>query len=73
MFFKNIIAVATVALFAGQAMSAVMIAPDPISACNCPNNCQHKVGSSCKFYSQGNTLSGECQLNGNAGNLICIA
>lgn len=29
MFVKNIIAVATVALFAGQAMSAVMIAPDP--------------------------------------------
>jgi hypothetical protein len=22
-----------------------------VSACNCPNNCRHKQGSSCKFYS----------------------
>jgi hypothetical protein len=72
MYFKNIIAAATVALFAGQAMGAALIATDPsvfpstslqakqsiliflpivVSACNCPNNCSHKAGSSCKFYS----------------------
>ena len=22
-----------------------------VSACNCPNNCSHKAGSSCKYYS----------------------
>jgi hypothetical protein len=32
---------------------AVQIAPDAINACNCPNNCQHKLGDSCKFYKEG--------------------
>jgi hypothetical protein len=36
---------------------AAMIAQDSISACNCPNNCQHKLGSSCKFYKKGNVIS----------------
>jgi hypothetical protein len=35
----------------------VLIAPDSIDACNCPNNCQHKVGNSCKFYRQGNVIA----------------
>jgi hypothetical protein len=37
---------------------AVLIAPDSIDACNCPNNCQHKLGTSCKFYKEGNIISG---------------
>lgn len=32
---------------------AVQIAPNAISACNCPNNCRHRVGDSCKFYKEG--------------------
>lgn len=32
---------------------AALIAPDAINACNCPNNCQHKLGDSCKFYKEG--------------------
>ncbi|KAF2992908.1 hypothetical protein E8E13_000141 [Curvularia kusanoi] len=36
---------------------AALIAPDAINACNCPNNCRHKLGSSCKFYREGNVIS----------------
>ena len=25
-------------------------------ACNCPNNCSHKVGSSCKYYNSNNDV-----------------
>ncbi|KAJ8087879.1 hypothetical protein AAF712_011417 [Marasmius tenuissimus] len=38
-------------LFASQAMGAALIATDPVSACNPPNNGGHKAGSSCKYYS----------------------
>ena len=31
----------------------VQIAKDNINACNCPDNCKHKIGSSCKFYREG--------------------
>ncbi|KAJ3981003.1 hypothetical protein F5890DRAFT_1538165 [Lentinula detonsa] len=34
------------------------IAPDPDSACRCPNNCQHKLGDSCAFYQDGNVING---------------
>ena len=36
---------------------AALIAPDAINACNCPNNCRHKFGSSCKFYREGNVIT----------------
>ncbi|GFF85308.1 hypothetical protein IFM47457_06772 [Aspergillus lentulus] len=33
-------------------------------ACNCPNNCKHKQGSSCKYYSnpsdKSQVISGNC-------------
>ncbi|KAE9403147.1 hypothetical protein BT96DRAFT_990594 [Gymnopus androsaceus JB14] len=34
------------------------IAPDPDSACQCPNNCQHTFGASCAYYSDGNVIDG---------------
>ncbi|KAF1959723.1 hypothetical protein CC80DRAFT_489823 [Byssothecium circinans] len=79
MFSKTVIVAAISALFASQAIAAAvsmderaaMIAPDPIAACNCPNNCRHKNGSSCKFYDNGNTISGECQIEGD--HLKCVA
>ncbi|KAF3029565.1 hypothetical protein E8E12_000112, partial [Didymella heteroderae] len=40
---------------------AALIAPDAINACNCSNNCQHKLGSGCKFYREGNVISATCQ------------
>ncbi|KAF8829359.1 hypothetical protein F5879DRAFT_993324 [Lentinula edodes] len=49
--------------------SVAAIAADPDSACRCPNNCSHKFGSSCKFFDDGNTISGACT-NGNGG-LTC--
>ncbi|KAH8885471.1 hypothetical protein GQ53DRAFT_828875 [Thozetella sp. PMI_491] len=64
MYIKTLFLAATAALLAGQAMGAVLIAPDPVAACNCPNNCKHHLGSSCKFYSNGNVLSGVCQHDG---------
>ncbi|KAF2153537.1 hypothetical protein K461DRAFT_293795 [Myriangium duriaei CBS 260.36] len=56
---------------AGQGVSAraTLIAPDPTSACNCPKNCSHHAGSSCKFYRNGNVITGVC--NDVGGHLIC--
>jgi hypothetical protein len=34
-----------------QSTSHIINTPRVVSACNCPNNCSHKQGSSCKFYS----------------------
>ncbi|KAE9403146.1 hypothetical protein BT96DRAFT_917758 [Gymnopus androsaceus JB14] len=45
------------------------IAPDPDSACQCPNNCQHTFGASCAYYSDGNVIDGSC-VNG-ANGLTC--
>ncbi|KAJ4373431.1 hypothetical protein N0V86_007569 [Didymella sp. IMI 355093] len=39
---------------------AALIAPDAINACNCPNNCRHKIGDSCKFYREGNVVTATC-------------
>ncbi|THC89984.1 hypothetical protein EYZ11_010558 [Aspergillus tanneri] len=37
-------------------------------ACNCPNNCSHKQGSSCKYYSGpsdgSQVVSGKCEYQG---------
>ncbi|KAJ3887768.1 hypothetical protein GG344DRAFT_80414 [Lentinula edodes] len=44
-------------------------APDADSACRCPNNCSHKLGSSCAFFQDGNTIKGAC-VNGDGG-LTC--
>ncbi|KFH48093.1 hypothetical protein ACRE_009950 [Hapsidospora chrysogenum ATCC 11550] len=50
--------------------AAILIATDAYYACNCPNNCGHKEGSSCKFYSgpsdNSGIISGHCHYpNGN--------
>ncbi|KAI2611689.1 uncharacterized protein GGS25DRAFT_205635 [Hypoxylon fragiforme] len=54
---------------------AAMIATDPYYACNCPNNCKHKQGSSCKYYSgpsdKSGQISGTC--NSRDGSLTCVA
>ncbi|KAI1206703.1 uncharacterized protein F4807DRAFT_437961, partial [Annulohypoxylon truncatum] len=47
--FKSAAISAIALLFAGQAMGAALIATDPVAACNCPNNCSHGNGSSCKY------------------------
>ncbi|KAK3950004.1 hypothetical protein QBC32DRAFT_316262 [Pseudoneurospora amorphoporcata] len=51
------------------------IATDPYYACNCPNNCRHKVGTGCKFYSGPSDTSGI--INGKCasrdGTLTCVA
>ncbi|KAI1077833.1 hypothetical protein F5B20DRAFT_550518 [Whalleya microplaca] len=61
-------------LFAGQAMGAALTAVDAVSACNCPNNCSHKVGSSCKYLAGPSTsssvISGKCGEQN--GQLTCI-
>ncbi|KAJ3726851.1 hypothetical protein C8R42DRAFT_717688 [Lentinula raphanica] len=51
------------------AMGVSATAPDPDSACRCPNNCSHKFGDSCAFFQDGNTIKGSC-VNGNGG-LTC--
>ncbi|KAG5948130.1 hypothetical protein E4U59_003472 [Claviceps monticola] len=54
---------------------ATAIATDAYHACNCPNNCSHRSGSSCKFRGgpSGNApvLKGKCEIVG--GYLSCIA
>ncbi|KAE9383455.1 hypothetical protein BT96DRAFT_923364 [Gymnopus androsaceus JB14] len=54
-------------------VSAVLIAaigvgaigdPIPNSACQCPNNCEHTLGSSCTFFLDGNTINGSCVNDG---------
>ncbi|KAK7038791.1 hypothetical protein VNI00_010678 [Paramarasmius palmivorus] len=61
-------------LFAGQAFGAVLIATDPVAACNPPNNGDHHGGSSCKFYSgpsdSSHVVSGICIDQG--GTLTCV-
>ena len=42
----------------GIAAGVGAIAPDPDSACRCPNNCEHKFGDSCKFFDEGNIVEG---------------
>ncbi|OTA99232.1 hypothetical protein M426DRAFT_16636 [Hypoxylon sp. CI-4A] len=76
-------------LFANQAMGAAvdtravdpraaLIATDAFSACNCPNNCDHSAGSSCKYHAgpsdSSKTVSGKCNKpNGNPyASLECI-
>ncbi|THU90305.1 hypothetical protein K435DRAFT_968749 [Dendrothele bispora CBS 962.96] len=51
------------------ALGVSATAPDADSACRCLKNCSHKNGSSCKFFQDGNTLSGSC-VDGNGG-LTC--
>ncbi|KAF2797315.1 hypothetical protein K505DRAFT_358518 [Melanomma pulvis-pyrius CBS 109.77] len=51
---------------------AVLIAANPIAACNCPDNCQHNVGDSCAFYHHGNVLNGECHKRPNHPKLKCV-
>ncbi|RKU41808.1 hypothetical protein DL546_002660 [Coniochaeta pulveracea] len=36
--------------FLEQRQTNAPVFPSPVAACNCPNNCSHKQGSSCKFY-----------------------
>ncbi|KAK8024403.1 hypothetical protein PG993_012469 [Apiospora rasikravindrae] len=82
--FRAALASAAALFFAAQTMGAaldtgsdldtraVLIATDKYTACNCPNNCSHKSGSSCKYRQDGTngspTFSGQnlkvefCQL-----------
>ncbi|KAG6008294.1 hypothetical protein E4U43_000183 [Claviceps pusilla] len=52
-----------------------IIATDAFFACNCPNNCSHKYGSSCKYYKNfsdsGPVASGKCGWKD--GQLFCYA
>ncbi|GAW06223.1 hypothetical protein LENED_008127 [Lentinula edodes] len=52
------------------AAAAADIAADPDSACRCPNNCSHKFGDSCKFYDNGNVISGSCCSPKTAGSML---
>ncbi|KAG5984640.1 hypothetical protein E4U55_003861 [Claviceps digitariae] len=58
-----------------RAEAAIAIATDPYFACNCPNNCSHKYGSSCKYYKnfsdKGPVASGKCGYKGS--DLYCYA
>ncbi|PKX91117.1 uncharacterized protein P174DRAFT_284701 [Aspergillus novofumigatus IBT 16806] len=40
-----------------RGVGAIQIATSPYYACNCPNNCKHKQGSSCKYYSSSSDKS----------------
>ncbi|KAI8958235.1 hypothetical protein F5Y11DRAFT_351757 [Daldinia sp. FL1419] len=46
-----------------------------VAACNCPNNCSHKEGSSCKYYSgpsdKSSVVHGKCRKQN--GFLMCTA
>ncbi|KAK7688169.1 hypothetical protein QCA50_008539 [Cerrena zonata] len=61
-------------LVVGQAHAAALIATDPVSACGPPNNGNHHLGSSCKYYSgpsdSSPVVSGTC-INQN-GRLTCV-
>ncbi|KAI0835444.1 hypothetical protein F5Y06DRAFT_299589 [Hypoxylon sp. FL0890] len=75
MFFKTAIVSAVALLFANQAMGAALIATDPVAACNCPNNCSHGNGSSCKYYAgpsdSSSVVSGKCTPEAD-GTLTCV-
>ncbi|KAI1169506.1 hypothetical protein F4777DRAFT_584857 [Nemania sp. FL0916] len=49
----------------------IRIATDPEAACNCPNNCDHELDDSCKFYEtdSGIVQTGTCQQT--LGGLYC--
>ncbi|KAK5998060.1 hypothetical protein PT974_00431 [Cladobotryum mycophilum] len=53
----------------------ILIAIDPYYACNCPNNCDHHVGSSCKYHNgpadNSPVVSGKCR-NDRGRQLTCI-
>ncbi|KAL0065897.1 hypothetical protein AAF712_007018 [Marasmius tenuissimus] len=61
-------------LFASQAMGAVLIATDPVSACGPPRNRDHHDGSSCKYYAgpsdKSQVISGTCVKKN--GKLTCV-
>ncbi|KAI1412337.1 hypothetical protein F5Y13DRAFT_190330 [Hypoxylon sp. FL1857] len=70
MLFKTAVVSFFALLCANQAAGAALeprlalIATTAYAACNCPNNCSHKKGSSCKFYSgptdDSGVLKGKC-------------
>ncbi|KAJ3863827.1 MAG: hypothetical protein NXY57DRAFT_963568 [Lentinula lateritia] len=60
---------ALVSIVLVAALGVGATAPDPDSACRCPKNCSHKLGSSCAFFEDGNTIKGAC-VNGDGG-LTC--
>ncbi|KAL2203314.1 hypothetical protein CC79DRAFT_1373459 [Sarocladium strictum] len=59
--------------------AAILIATDAYYACNCPNNCGHSEGSSCKYYGgpsdTDDIISGTCNYpNGNRfASIECVA
>ncbi|KAI0112747.1 hypothetical protein F4776DRAFT_639672 [Hypoxylon sp. NC0597] len=72
MLFKTAIISAVTLLWANGAMAAAvdprmtLIATTAFAACNCPNNCGHKAGSDCRFYSgpssNSKVLKGTCEI-----------
>ncbi|OTA52376.1 hypothetical protein K449DRAFT_440796 [Hypoxylon sp. EC38] len=84
MLFKTAIISAVTLFCANGAMAAAvdprmaLIATTAFAACNCPNNCEHKAGSDCKFYSgpssKSDVLKGKCaKPNGNPyASIECI-
>ncbi|KAE8138980.1 hypothetical protein BDV38DRAFT_281541 [Aspergillus pseudotamarii] len=63
------------AVEAPRSIGHIEIATSPYYACNCPNNCSHKKGSGCKYYSgpsdNSKVISGKCEYQGSS--LNCIA
>ncbi|KAF7556333.1 hypothetical protein G7Z17_g1494 [Cylindrodendrum hubeiense] len=68
-------AVGSVSNNAIVAERAIAIATNPLSACNCPHNCDYNEGHDCRFYSGPSTNSevnsGKCTLINHL--LICEA
>ncbi|KAI9720866.1 MAG: hypothetical protein M1812_002705 [Candelaria pacifica] len=54
----------TMAVPQGAAVASPNIATNAVAACNCPNNCSHKAGDSCKYYGGSSDktgiISGHC-------------
>ncbi|KAH7038355.1 uncharacterized protein B0I36DRAFT_359931 [Microdochium trichocladiopsis] len=69
---KTLVTAAVATMFAGQALG---IASDPYYACNCPNNCSHELGSSCKYFAgpsdNAPVVSGKCTNQPN-DYLMCV-
>ncbi|KAK9414997.1 hypothetical protein SUNI508_10602 [Seiridium unicorne] len=91
MLFKSVI-ISAITLFSANGVMAAAINPgsevdaraaltatDAYSACNCPNNCKHKYGGSCKYLqgpsTNSDSISGHCFYpNGNpSAGLECIS
>ncbi|KAI0154595.1 hypothetical protein GGR57DRAFT_502342 [Xylariaceae sp. FL1272] len=52
----------------------VATAADSYSACNCPNNCKHEEGATCRYYTgvskHSKLVNGVCLIRGS--DLVCV-